>query len=254
MSDVSGRPRGLGLAPMLGWLCAAFFFVASVMTLLLSFDITAPAPTPLPRNRPNLLTGTAAFFANERERWSQEVISGILFAAGFVALVGIAIVLSHRRGEIELAGRLMVASLGIGAALGTAAALSQLGAEQIAIDPHLCDCKYSSLQVIAQGRTLALIQGSGDWLLYGFFALAAVAFAVAAVPAIASEMGRGWRVLSVVIAALFIVGLIASAAGASTLNDLVVGIGGGLLIPVWAVWTGRASTTMARAERAAPGL
>jgi hypothetical protein len=145
----------------------------------------------------------------------------------------------------------MVTALGIGAALGTASALVQLGAQQIAIDPHLCDCKYSTMQVISQGRALALIQGSGDWLLYGFFALAAVAFAVAGISAAASAMGRNWRTLSLAIAALFVVGLIASALGASTLNDLTVGLGGGILIPVWAVWTSQAGEGAALAEAAA---
>ncbi len=153
-----------------------------------------------------------------------------------------------------MTGRFMVTALGIGAALGAGSGLAQLGAEQVAIDPHLCDCKYSAMQVISQGRGLALIQGSGDWLLYGFFALAAAAFAVAAIPANASDMGRGWRTLSVVIAALFVVGLMASALGASTLNDLTVGVGGGILIPVWAVWTSRARNDLALPEAVAQEL
>jgi hypothetical protein len=76
-------------------------------------------------------------------------------------------------------------------------------------------------------------------MLFGFFALAAVAFAVGALSAVGVDMGRGWRYLADVIAVLFVVGLVASVVGASDLNDIIVGIGGGILLPVWAIWTGR---------------
>ncbi|MEA2508027.1 MAG: hypothetical protein QOG21_109 [Actinomycetota bacterium] len=232
---------GLGgsAAPViLGWLCAAMLFAASVMTLLLSNDISAPA---LPRlsGPPNLLTETVSYFANERQRWTQEVVSGCLFAAGFVALALLAVFVSRRRRTADLGGSLMVVPLSIGAALGVGSALLSLGAEQAALDPHICDCKYSATQLISQGRALIMANNAGSWLLYGFFALAAVAFAVGALTDVGSDMGHGWRYLSEAIAALFIVGLVASIIGASTLNDIVVGIGGGILLPVWAIWTGQ---------------
>lgn len=221
----------------LGWFAAATFFIATVMTLLLSYDITAPA-LPAPPSKPNLLTSTVVLFANERQRWVQEVISGSLFTAGFVALVGVAILLSRRRGHSDRGGSLMVAALGIAAALGAGSVLLGLGAEQAALDPHICDCKYSATQIISQGRAWTVITGSSDWLLYGFLALAAVAFAIGAFSAVGADMGSRWKAISAVIAGLFVLGLVASALGASDLNDLVVGIGGGILIPVWAVWTG----------------
>ena len=226
---------------VLGWICAASFFIASVITLLLSFDITAPAPTELPPDKANLLTGTTLFFANERERWVQLVISGCLFAAGFLALVGVAIFLSRRRGNADGGGVLMVAAFAIAGAFGAASVLLQLGAEQVALDPHICDCKYSATQIIAQGRALELFNGASEWLLYGFLALAAVGFALATFSSIVMDFGSRWRILSGVITTLLIVGLAATILGASDLNDLVVGIGGGILIPVWAVWTGSAT-------------
>jgi hypothetical protein len=76
-------------------------------------------------------------------------------------------------------------------------------------------------------------------MLFGFFALAAVAFAIGASSEVGADMARGWRYLSGLIAAVFIVGLVASIVGASDLNDIVVGIGGGILLPVWAIWTGQ---------------
>jgi hypothetical protein len=218
------------------------------MTLLLSHNITAPAPPALPRNNPNLLTGTVVFFANERQRWVQEVVSNCLFAAGFVALVGVAILLSRRRGRSDTSGSLMVSSLTIAAALGVGSVLLKLGAEQAALDPHICDCKYSATQIISQGRALTLIGGSSDWLLYGFLGLAAVAFAVATFSAIASDMGSRWQLITGAIAVLFVIGLVASALGASDINDLIVGIGGGILIPVWAVWTGTTVRGLAAME------
>jgi hypothetical protein len=227
------------LAPVvLGWFCAATLFAGSVMTLLLSNDITAPA-LPEVQGPPNLLRATVAYFANERQRWTQEVISTCLFAAGFVALAGLAVFISRRRRIPDLWGALMVIALSIGAALGVGSALLTLGTEQAALDPHICDCKYSAIQLISQERDLILANNAGSWLLYGFFALAALAFAIGGLSDVGSDMGRGWRLLSEAIAALFIVGLVASILGASDLNDIVVGIGGGILLPVWAIWTGQ---------------
>jgi hypothetical protein len=238
-TDMTERDRpSASLVPVaMGGLCAAALFAASVMTLLLSNDITAPAPTEL-TGPPNLLRSTVVYFANERERWTQEVISGCLFAAGFILLAGLAVFLSRWRGIRAVSASLMVVALSIGAALGVGSVLLALGAEQAAIDPHICDCKYSSMQLIAQGRALNLANSAGHWLLFGFLALAAVAFAIAALSDVGAGMARGWRYLSGLIAAMFIVGLVASIVGASDLNDLVVGIGGGILLPVWAIWTG----------------
>jgi hypothetical protein len=232
------RLGGSAAPVVLGWLCGAMLFVASVMTLLLSNDISAPA---LPRlsGPPNLLTFTTTYFANERQRWTQEVVSGCLFAAGFVALALLAVFLSRRRPTADVGGNIMVVSLSIGAALGVASALLSLGTEQAALDPHICDCKYSATQLIAQERDLILANNAGSWLLYGFFALAALAFAVGALTDAGTEMGQRWKYLSGVIAVLFVVGLVASILGASTLNDIVVGIGGGILLPIWAIWTGQ---------------
>jgi hypothetical protein len=242
VSDVTERNHdrltGSSVPMGLGWLCAVVLFAASVMTLLLSYDITAPAPTQV-TGPPNLLRSTVLFFANERERWTQEVIAGCLFAAGFVLLAAVAVFLSRRRGIPDVSASLMVVALAIGAALGVGSALFSLGAEQAAIDPHLCDCKYSAMQLIARGGALDVANSAGDWLLYGFFALAAVAFSVAAVSEIGSDMGRGWRYLAGAIAALFVIGLVASVVGASDLYDIIVGIGGGILLPLWAIWTGQ---------------
>jgi hypothetical protein len=239
-AEVAERERlGISAAPvLLGWLSAAMLFVASVMTLLLSNDISAPA-LPNLSGPPNLLTETVSYFANERQRWTQEVVSGCLFAAAFVALALLAVFVSRRRRTADLGGSLMVVSLSIGAALGVASALLSLGTEQAALDPHICDCQYSATQLIAQQRDLILANNAGSWLLFGFFALAAVAFAVGALTDVGADMGRGWRYLCEAIAALFIVGLVASIIGASTVNDIVVGIGGGILLPVWAIWTGQ---------------
>jgi hypothetical protein len=132
----------------------------------------------------------------------------------------------------------MVVALSIGAALGVGSVLLTLGAEQSAIDPHVCDCKYSATQLISQDRALNMANNAGSWMLFGFFALAAVAFAIGALWDVGAGMSRAWRYLSGLIAVLFIVGLVASIVGASDLNDIVVGIGGGILLPVWAIWTG----------------
>lgn len=227
----------LGLPVVVGWFCAATLLVASVMTLLLAYDITAAELPAQPAGHPNLLRASVTFFANERQRYSQEVISGLLYFAGFAALVAIALLLA-RRHSLDPLSMLMAGALAIGATLGIASGLLSLGAEQAAIDPHVCDCKYSASQLIAQDRGLILINSSADWLLYGFFALAAVAFAIAALSKIGWAMGRGWRYLSGVIALLFVVGLVARSTGADSLSDAVQGFGGGILLPVWALWTG----------------
>src|SRR6266511_2403979 len=77
------------LARALGWLVAIPFFVAGVMTTLLELDVTASPPRETPPN--DLVEGTLAFFENESERWPQELTSLLLFTAGFLALIGLVV-------------------------------------------------------------------------------------------------------------------------------------------------------------------
>jgi hypothetical protein len=118
------------LARALGWLVAIPFFVAGVMTTLLELDVTASPPRETPPN--DLVEGTLAFFENESERWPQELTSLLLFTAGFLALIGLVVMVRDAVSRDDPRITLGTLAIGVGAGIGAVGQLLFLGAKEVA--------------------------------------------------------------------------------------------------------------------------
>jgi hypothetical protein len=242
---MNGRPDMGRLARVLGWLVAIPLFAAGVITTLLEFDITASPPA---KTAPNdLLEGTLASFQNQSDRWPQQISSLILFAVGFVALIGLVALLrsaARRDDPWMLLGTLAV---GVGAGIGAVGQLLFLGAKQVGIDPHYCDCARAAEQIISRGQTLDMIDNAQRWLLIGTLALASVGLLLiwrgASNHALFSPT---WRGLTLAIALVMAVGVIAMAAEVDILSDVFTAVGAAILTPIWAVATARGLPAAAR--------
>lgn len=233
MSEASGWVRA---GRWLAWVLAISFFGAAVIFILLEFDVTA-RPVERPPGPPDFVAELQAFFANEQTRWPQQVASSLLFALGFAALAGIGLLLRDVLGRQDGRTSIVSASLGMAGVVGLTSQLGWLGAREVAIDGRWCDCKYFIEQIVSQGRTLAIIDGLQEWLLFGVFALAAAGTFMAG--RLALERGfpnSGWARYSFVIAALFLVALVSFLFDLDDLVAPITGIGAGILLPLWALW------------------
>jgi hypothetical protein len=231
------------LARALGWLVAIPFVVAGVMTALLEFDVTAPPPRETPPN--DLVEGTLAFFENQSERWPQELISLVLFTAGFLALIGLVVMLRNAVSRDDPRMVLGTLAIGVGAGIGAAGQLLFLGAKEVGIDPHYCDCARAAEQIISRGQTLDMFDNAQRWLVVGFLVLASAGLLL--IWRATSDHGvfsRTWRGLTLGLATVLVVGVIAFVFQLDALSDAFTSVGAILLVPIWAVMTARQLPTI----------
>jgi hypothetical protein len=235
---MNGQSDTRRLARVLGWLAAISLFAAGVITALLQFDITASPPAKAPPN--DLLEGTLAFFQNEQDRWPQEVTSLVLFTVGFLALIGLVALLRNAAGRDDPWMLLGTLAIGVGAGIGAVGQLFFLGAKEVGIDPHYCDCARAAEQIISRGQALDMIDNAQRWLIVGTLVLAGAGLLL--IWRGASNLGLfspTWRGLTLAVALVMAASVIAMAAQVDTLSDLFTAVVAAILTPVWAVSTAR---------------
>jgi hypothetical protein len=237
-ANLNGQSDTRRLARILGWLAAISLFAAGVITALLQFDITASPPR---RTAPNdLLEGTLAFFQNESDRWPQELASLVLFAVGFLALIGLVALLRNAVGRDDPWMLLGTLAVGVGAGIGAVGQLLYLGAKEVGIDPHYCDCARAAEQIISRGQVLGMLDNAQRWLLVGTLVLASVGLLLIW----RGTSNRGlfsptWRGLTLALALVMAFAVITMVAEVDTLSDVVTAVGAAILTPIWAVTTAR---------------
>jgi hypothetical protein len=237
-ANMNGQSDTRKLAGVLGWLVAVSLFAAGVITALLQFDITASPPRNTAPN--DLLEGTLAFFQNESDRWPQELASLILFTVGFLALVGLVALLRDAVGRGDPWVLLGALAVGVGAGIGAVGQLFYLGAKEIAIDPHYCDCARAAEQIISRGQVLGMLDNAQRWLLVGTLVLACAGlFLIWRGASNRGLFSPTWRGLTLALALVLAVAVVTVVAEVDILSDVVTAVGAAILTPVWAVTTAR---------------
>jgi hypothetical protein len=237
-ANMNGQSDTKRLAGVLGWLVAISLFAAGVITALLQFDITASPPR---KTAPNdLLEGTLAFFQNESDRWPQELASLLLFTVGFLALIGLVALLRNAVSRDDPRLLLGTLAVGVGAGIGAVGQLLYLGAKEVGIDPHYCDCARAAEQIISRGQILGMLDNAQRWLLVGTLVLASVGLLLIW----RGTSNRGlfsptWRGLTLALAIVLAIAVITTVAEVDTLSDVVTAVGAAILTPIWAVMTAR---------------
>lgn len=235
---MNGHTDTRRLAAILGWLVAISLFAAGLITALLQFDITASPPR---RTAPNdLLEGTLAFFQNESDRWPQELASLILFTVGFLALIGLVALLRNAVSHDDPWMLLGTLAVGVGAGIGAVGQLFYLGAKEMGIDPHYCDCARAAEQIISRGQFLDMLDNAQRWLLVGTLVLASAGLLMIWRGATSRGLfSPTWRGLTLALALVMAVAVVTMVAEVDTLSDVVTAIGAAILTPIWAVTTAR---------------
>jgi hypothetical protein len=237
-TNLNGQSDTRRLAAVLGWLAAIALFAAGLITALLQFDITASPPR---KTAPNdLLEGTLASFQNESDRWPQEVTSLILFTVGFLALIGLVALLRNAVSRDDPWMMLGTLAIGVGAGVGAVSELLFLGAKEVGIDPHYCDCARAAEQIISRGQTLGMFDNAQRWLLVGTLVLASAGLLLIwRATSSRGLFGPTWRGLTLALALVMAVAVITTVAEVDVLSDVVTAIAAAILTPVWAVSTAR---------------
>jgi hypothetical protein len=244
-ANINGQSDTRRLAGVLGWLAAIALFAAGVITALLQFDITASPPRNTPPN--DLLEGTLAFFQNESDRWPQEVASLILFTVGFLALIGLVALLRNSLGRDDPWMLLGTLAVGVGAGIGAVGQLFYLGAKEIGIDPHYCDCARAAEQIISRGQVLGMLDNAQRWLIVGTLVLASAGlFLIWRGTSNRGLFSPTWRGLTLALALVMAVAVVTMVAEVDVLSDVVTAVGAAILTPVWAVSTARGLPTASK--------
>jgi hypothetical protein len=242
---MNGQSDTRRLAGVLGWLVAISLFAAGVITVLLQFDITASPPRTTAPN--DLLEGTLAFFQNESDRWPQELASLLLFTLGFDALIGLVALLRNAVSRDDPRLLLGTLAVGVGAGIGAVGQLFYLGAKEVGIDPHYCDCARAADQIISRGQVLGMLDNAQRWLLVGTLVLASVGlFMIWRGASNRGLFSPTWRGLTLALAIVLAVAVITTVAEVDTLSDVVTAVGAAILTPIWAVMTARGLPAAAR--------
>jgi hypothetical protein len=211
-----------------GWLVAILGVVATVLTLIVEFNLTgAPPAIDDAADFPTRVLAAQPF---NQSRWPLVLAGNLLFAAMFASLLLLASLLSGRSGRLE-----PLALLGGGAILGIVSQLTFVGAQQVAIAVAYCDCGFKTEEIISQTWGLMLIGGVATWILNG----AAILLAAGAVLVAQALAGRAlpatFAPVSWVLAGLLLLSVLLDVIGLEgPVAPLLIAVVSGVLLPYWA--------------------
>ena len=247
VSDAS-IPRGLA------WTLAITFIVATVIVLLLAFNISASEPQ-FHVGDNVLVDNILIDLANQQQRWPQDVLANVLFAIGFAAVGGLGTTLPARLGATDDRGRLVATAFVMAATLGVVAELLYLGVKEVSINAQYCECALRDPQLISRAEALNGVVNLQSWLTDGFAVLFGLGlFAAAALARSTGAMSAGWRSytrwMGIAAIAFVLIGRVLTFVGSDTLDlntisALLIAIVAGVLTPIWGIWTAR---TLLRAD------
>ena len=249
MNGTLRDPLWYRIGKIAAWVNAACFLGAAVLYLLVDLEITwdrAEFSTEQP-----LLDRMVTFFATEQDRWPQQLVYTLLFAIGFLALIPIGLALRDLLGRNLATSQMVAASFLAAGVIGSVNQLAFIGGKEAILDATLCaECQESEPILISLNSSLTTLDGIFRWVGLGFFLLAGSGILFSSFAAFDQPaFSRGWIRLGMAVGLLYLAGVVAAAYDLDTTFQIIVGIGGGILAPVWAAWLG---LQLGKAERFSP--
>lgn len=212
----------------LGWVAALVLIVATLLTIVLRFNLTGEPP--LRAEGTDFVDFVVTRLAWDRGRLPLELSASLLFAIAFVALAAVGSLLGAAIPDTDR-GRVIAAAFVVAGVLGAAAQLVHVGAVTIASEPTICDCGYRAEEIIGRLQAMHVADGQRTWLTHGAFMVGSVGFFLAA----NRRGGSVWRGLSTATGALLLLAVLVEVIGIETVPELVVLATVGILIPAWAI-------------------
>jgi hypothetical protein len=236
-------------AARLGWLTAATFLVGSILVLYLTVAMPGPDFPPDATFVDNLL----ASFEDAQARWIPDLVSSLLFAAGFAALAALGATLRHVLGRDDPRTMLATVAFLLAGTVGVASQLVYIGGTEVATDPQYCDCGFLAEEIISRAMIRNVLGGIVFWMTDGFtvlFGLGLLAFASAA--SASGTMPTAFVALTRLVAIAALASAVWNRVAVPLLiqagfeleygliGGLIVVVVAGMLVPIWAVWLARA--------------
>lgn len=219
------------------WVNAVCYFAAAVLFLLVDLEITwsrAEFPSEL-----SVIERLTRFFATEQDRWPQEIIYTLLFALGFLALIPIGLALRDVLGRNLATSQMVAASFLAGGVIGTINQLAFVGGKEEILDlsGRCIDCPERAQVLISLNSSLTMLDGVTRWVGLGFFLLAGFGILFSSFAAFdRPQFSQGWIRLGMTVGLLYFAGVVAAGLDLDVIFEIIVGIGGGVLAPIWAAW------------------
>ena len=213
-------------------LVTVFFVAASVLQVLIVFELLGPRPGGGVDFIDEVLSG----FEWEQDRWPVEFAATLLFGAGFVALGGLGTLLAGlaARGD---ARRSLVSGAYLGAGgLGLASQLLWLGVKPTATSPELCECGLRAEEVMSRLMILNVAGETQLWMAIGATLLAAIGAVLIAPVGRRAGMPVGWVWLALAIAILALLAAVLHVLQAFPADNIVLLVVAGIAVPLWALW------------------
>ena len=99
------------------------------------------------------------------------------------------------------------------------------------------ECETNEAILISLNSSLSTLDGIAEWVGLGFFLLAGSGILFASFAAFDQPaFSRKWIQLGMVVGLLYLLGIVADLADMDAVFQVVVGLGGGILAPAWAIW------------------
>jgi hypothetical protein len=233
------------------WLHAIGYIVASIIFVLVAFNITAPAAPTAPQMT---VDHALAIIANDQIVYPQLLVSNLIFLAAFFALIPIARVLREALGD-DARAQFASMAIEVGAILGLVSTLSMLSSQSAL---HRVTDPATAIAAVTANQ----VAGNTTWLLVGFLFFTGTGIFMAGrlslqrrvFPAGLARVGLLVGLVYWLGTAVNVLAALSDPATAVTLTrvwQLIVLVGGAVIAPIWAVWLARSLAPARAHERGA---
>jgi hypothetical protein len=221
---------------LVSWIAALAFVLGTALVFVDRLNLVATPPQ-LPEDT-NLVDRMIGIADYRQAIWPVFFWTNLLFAIGFVASVAFATLVASAWGGLTTFKTLVT----VGGIIAAIASMIPIAAVNASVWQLYCDCGFKETEVVAGVWAMQVAEDLGFWLnRFGsiILAIGLLAFVLDARARLSPTL-RTWTWLLVIALVAWPLLAITEVTGDPTIEEWVTIIAGAILLPVWAIWVGRA--------------
>jgi hypothetical protein len=231
--------RWLSFGRDYAWINAAAFLVGTVLFLAVTLGLfggTAPS-----YEGQHTLAADSRYvlslFNYTRGVYLPNLVSELAFVVGFLALIPLGMALWHHLGADGSRQQLMATGYAVGGVFGAAA--QAIGVAVIRTESASGWEKVTPEGLVTANGTISILNELATWLdVVAFLLIGLASYRFARLVMEERLMARSLAWLAMAESALLLLGIVVSITGPFALFQAFVGLGGGVIGPIWAAWVG----------------